>query len=301
MVDVLEVDDTEDQASPAVEPSQAAETAPDKAPASSPVIPAELGMEELRQQVERTRREVADRDRLLREASARAQAAEKQVIESRKGAVDGVLASLARDREIAKQDIISGHEAGDFAKVADAQDRLAAAHARIAAAEQASLALKEQAENPPPPVYVDHAEILARSMYPRAAAWIRAHPRFAQPGADNDRMVQAHHAALGKGIEERGDEYFEYLETALGLRQEESRQGKDRDDAPRSRPIVNAPPSRRSGAVTANVEPGRVTLSAAERETAIALNTDPKRSEEEILRAYAKNKRALIAEGKISA
>jgi hypothetical protein len=298
MVDVLEVDDTEDQANPAIEPSQGTEDATDKAPASPPVIPAELGMEELRQQVERTRREVADRDRLLREASARAQAAEKQVIESRKGAVDGVLASLARDREIAKQDIISGHEAGDFARVADAQDRLAAAHARIAAAEQASLALKEQAENPPPPVYVDHAEILARKMYPRAAAWIRSHPQFAQP-EEVDRMITAHHATLGAGIQEGGDEYFRNLETILGLRQEEARP--DRDDAPRSRPIVNAPPSRRSGAVAANVDPGRVTLSAAERETAIALNTDPKRSEEEILRAYAKNKRALIAEGKISA
>jgi hypothetical protein len=295
------------------EVGEVASSAPpvEKAPKAAQVIPAEAGVEELKKQVESVRAEaaarIAERDRMLRQASERAHTAERQVVESRKGAVDGVIESLAKDREQAKRDIIAGHEAGDFAKVADAQDRLAAAHARIAAAEQGKLALQDQVDNPPPPVYVDNVEKLARQLIaagsPRSAAWLRAHPEYAEVGPLNDKMIRAHNHAIGEELAPETDDYFAHIERRLGLRDQQIEQPVVQDKPNgAARAPVSAPVTRR--AIRDNgagaEAPGTVRLSAEERAIAIAMNTDPKRSEQEILRAYAKNKLALIAEGKMA-
>jgi hypothetical protein len=293
----------------APEVGEVASSAPpvEKVTKTAPVIPAEAGVEELKKQVESVRAEaaarIAERDRMVREASDRAQSAERQAVESRKGAVDGVITSLAKDREQAKRDIIAGHEAGDFAKVADAHDRLAAAHAKIAAAEQGKLALQEQADNPPPPVYVDNVEKIARNLAPRSAAWLRAHREYAEPGENNDRMLRAHYSAIGEGLAPETDDYFAHIERRLGLRDQQIEQPVVQDKPNGAvRAPVSAPVTRR--AIRDNgagaEAPGTVRLSAEERAIAIAMNTDPKRSEQEILRAYAKNKLALIAEGKMA-
>jgi hypothetical protein len=303
---------TDDPIKVELEPAEAPETkiveAVEKPKSAAKIIPAEAGMEELKKQVEGERQAAADRlaerDRLLRDAANRAQVAEREVVVTRKNAVDAALTGLAKDRETAKRDLIAAHEAGDFAKVADAHDRLAEAHARIAAAQQGQMALQEQVNNPPPPVYVDNVEKIARTLQPKSANWLRAHREYAEPGDANERMVRAHYSAIGEGLAPETDEYFAHVEKRLGIgvRQEQETEVEPDRRSNGGRAPTSAPVTRRvmGDNSRGGDAPGIVRLTGEERSVAMAMNTDPKRSEDEILRAYAKNKLALIAEGKIA-
>ncbi len=278
------------------------------------IVSADEGIEDLKAQVEKAKKDsatrLAEKDRQIQEAFQRATAAERETVTVKRDAVGTILEKLGADKDAARRDLIAAHEAGDFAKVADAQDRLSMANARIVEAEKGKMVLEDEVKNPQgrqiaqQDAISDPVEAVARTMQSRRSAdWIRQHPEAVVNGAVAPAAMSAHFSALDKGLAPDSDAYFEHLEGAIGGRRSESRQqerqqtGRDMNRSPTSAPvnrdIVQAPGATR---------PGSIRLEPHEVQTALDTYAPlyPKESRDQLLKRYAQDKMQLIDEGKIS-
>lgn len=276
------------------------------------IVSAEEGIEDLKAQVEKAKKDSAERlaakDRQIQEAFQRASAAERETVTVKRDAVGTILEKLGADKDAARRDLIAAHEAGDFIKVADAQDRLSMANARIVEAEKGKMVLDDEAKNPQGRQIQDSAsdpvEVVARTMQSRRSAdWIRQHPEVVVNGAVAPAAMSAHFSVIDKGLAPDSDAYFEHLEGAINGRRAEPRQqerqpsGRDMNRSPTSAPVnrdvVQAPGAQR---------PGSIRLEPHEVQTAVDTYAPlyPKESRDQLLKRYAQDKMALIDEGKIS-
>jgi hypothetical protein len=276
------------------------------------IVSADEGIEDLKAQVEKAKKDsatrLAEKDRQIQEAFQRATAAERETVTVKRDAVGTILEKLSADKDAARRDLIAAHEAGDFAKVADAQDRLSMANARIVEAEKGKMVLEDEAKNSTgrqvQDSVSDPVEAVARTMQSRRSAdWIRQHPEAVVNGAVAPAAMSAHFSALDKGLAPDSDAYFEHLEGAIGGRRSEPRQqerqqtGRDMNRSPTSAPVnrdvVQAPGAQR---------PGSIRLEPHEVQTALDTYAPlyPKESRDQLLKRYAQDKMQLIDEGKIS-
>lgn len=149
----------------------------------------------------------------------------KEVVTSQLDTVTTGIQAAESEASAAEADFIAAAEKGDFAAQARAQRKISAAEARIQRLKEAEGDLKDQtAANPvkrdeprqqtrqqaPDPV-----EALARSLAPRAAAWIRAHPECVTDRKLNARMMIAHNQAIADDVEEGSDEYFSRIDAGI--------------------------------------------------------------------------------------
>lgn len=271
------------------------------------------------------------------DARGRAEAAEARAAQSDGGALEaarsaheanlnlitGAIDSLNGDRSNAKRLYQDAMENGDFAKAAEINDALSEIVHNIKTLQDAEGRFKAEGAkltrtqprraDPSDPVDV---YATANQLDDRAKGWLRAHPEFVTDKAKEDALVEAHFAALGKRIQNGSQAYYDFVEKKLGLKDDGESPSVERKTkeaangsagesvmsgasaATQRRSAPPAAPVSRSG--TANgATPGRITLSKAERETAISL-ADPGETEQQALQRYAKNKLALIKEGRMN-
>lgn len=279
------------------------------------IITADEGVEDLKAQVARAQAESAKRlnefNRRIQEASdaarraeERANAAELEATTVKKGAVETVLENINRDKQDAKRELKAAMEAADWDKVAEAQERLSDASAKLAQVQRDRFELEERAKNPPvretpkpaPQLALDDpVEQFAASLTPQSADWVRSHPEFIRDQRLNRKMVRAHEDALDEGHSADSRGYFEYVNERLGLVKKEPMaqvrevaQTREVSRAPASAPVTREAPAT-SGST--NAKPGVVHLTASEVATAKAMDMS--------LQDYAKYKVQLTAEGKI--
>ena len=136
----------------------------------------------------------------------------------------------------------------------------------------------------------------------RTGAWLRQHPEFVTDPKAQAKVTSAHYAAVADDLKPDTDEYFEYIESRLGLRQEDA--GDDTDDdagdtiidepkpKPVARPNVSAPTDdRRSPRKSGDLGNGRYRLTPQEAAFCRDSGTDP--------RAYALAKVQMKKEGRL--
>jgi len=274
------------------------EAKPDK------VVTADEGIESLKEQVARAKRESAERlaekDRRIAEALKVAEDAQRETTTVKKDHVGTIIENLTKDKEAAKRDLIAAMTAGDHEKAAEAQERLSMASSRIVEAERGKVALEEEAKAPQKVQPInDPADRLAASLSPRSAAWVKSHPEYARDPKLNRQMVRAHEDAIDEGHVADSDSYFDFINGKLGLNQgrQVERQVREETRAPVSAPVGRDVPQS-PGAQ----RPGTITLQPSEVKVAIETLSPlyPKASRDELLRIYAQNQQDLIAEGKIA-
>lgn len=268
------------------------------------VITAEEGIESLKEQVERAKREsatrLAEKDRQIADAFRAAQDAQRETVTVKKDQVGTIIESLTKDKDAARRDYAAAMTAGDFDKAADAQDRISLANAKIVEAERGKVALEEEAKVPPKAAPVlDAVDRLAASLSPRSAAWVKAHPDYARDPKLNRQMIRAHEDAVDEGHPLDSDGYFAYINTKLGLTERRQAEGRQADS---SRAPVSAPVGRDVTQSPGAQRPGSIKLEPHEVRTAIETLSPlyPKADRAELLKIYAQNKQDLIAEGKIA-
>lgn len=139
----------------------------------------------------------------------------------------------------------------------------------------------------------DPVEAMAARLTPKSAAWLRQHPEAAN---QVEKLTAAHAAATQlEGLEVESPEYFRYVEERLGVGQ--------RAQAPKpSKKVMASAPVQSSSGMSSPRSSGNgstMVLSPAEVEQAV-LN-EPELPRDKALEVYARNKAALIREGKLSA
>jgi hypothetical protein len=200
---------------------------------------------------------------------------------------------------------------GDYQAAGRAQRAMASAEAHLlrlqnekSQAEQyiESLRTEGRVQAPPRPNFEpqgsqqDPVEAMAARLTPKSAAWLRNNPEAA---SQVEKLTAAHAAAVQlKGLKVESPEYFRYVEKKLGIGQPDE----PRAEKPMKRAMASAPVQSSSSMSSSRSSGGNgstMVLSPAEVEQAI-LN-EPDLPRDKALETYARNKAALIREGKIHA
>lgn len=181
-------------------------------------------------------------DEAKREAEQRAAAARQEAEQARRDAaaaraaatssnLDTITTSLTAAQEAAEaaqRDIELAISNGDAKAQAEAQRRLARAEALTLRYDEAKSDIEARAKRPPQTERpADPVEAYAQNRAPQTAAWIRSHPDYVTNQLKQHKLQAAHSLALAEGIEPDTPEYFESVETFLGMRKVEKKADAD--------------------------------------------------------------------------
>ncbi len=270
------------------------DNAPQPEIAETPVDDASIAfqkqIDELRkaEQVQRERNEqlVQERQNAINRANERdaeISRLKKTGSESRLESISNALVAAQSEAEAAQNDIERASELGDHKALAEAYKRLSRAEVNAANMENGKAELEEQIkteaaikEQPNP---MDRFPPLARN-------WIDKHQYILNDQRRFAKLNSLHWDAIDAGHEEYTQPYLDYIEVGLGLREPPMVNNVEEDDESpqRIRSMVSAPVSREAPANSQGERPGRVTLSAAQKEAAKIAGVSEKDYAEQVLK-----------------
>ena len=257
-----------------------------------PQLSVEDGINELKFKLEEERKARESAERRAKEAMEQASLYKNDAADSNMKMIDTAIDTIKRNQEILKQNLRDAVAMGD----ADAQADILMSIQKTQSDHEKLMYGKQQYEATVKAAPADPVEAMASNLTPRSAEWVRAHPEYARDQALTRRMVRAHEDALDEGIRPDTDEYFDYVETRLKVRQAPVQQEAALSEAStstsgRRAAAPPAAPVSRSGTGTGS-RPNVVTLTRAEQEAARDMGMTPKE--------YAENKMALVRAGKLA-
>lgn len=260
--------------------------------AKKPEIDPDTAINELNRRLEQEREARIRAEHQARLAAAQAERAQVEVADTNYHLVESAIETLKREKLLVKQQLAEAHAQQDFDRIAELQDELAKHNADLSDLNRGKKAMKSEprsSENtipsqpvaPPQGALIDQ---IAASVTPRSAAWLNANRDQLNDDRTIKKMFRAHEDAVDDGIQPDSDEYFQYIESRLGL----SGGGEAPQPTRRSAPPA-APVSRGSNGMGSR--PNVVRLTSEQREMAQMMGmTDQE---------YARNLLALQKEGKI--
>lgn len=215
--------------------------------------------------------------------AARREAAEAKanVADSQLDGVVSRIAAAQAEAEAAEKDYAAAAEAGDFKKQAEAQRRMARAESRATTLEsekayiEARKSSPERSE-PPSRVASDPFEDHVSKFTERTAQWMRDHRDWIVDPKKNAKVTGAHNFAVSEGLTPDTDDYFEFVEKMIGLRQDQSARngagnGQQQNRAPARRvtPMV-APVNGGAGGHSSGSGDNRETVKLSQGEARMA-------------------------------
>lgn len=280
-----------DEKEPASEPEKSAE--PDER---------EVALSEMRAQLESAKRQAAEAHNMRQQAEAYARkqaematSAKSEASENQYRVILNAINAHEQTAANAERALADALAAGDYATVAKVQSHIAKIQSQLTQFENAKDELEQMAQYrqvegrvpDPTPQYQapqDPLEAVASRLSPKSAQWMRSHPDMVNK---IPQLKAAHEAAVHlEGISVESPEYFAYIEGKLGLGNKTPK-----------KPIASTPVTSSASYSATRGGNDSMTLSAAEVEQAI-LN-EPDLPRQKALEAYARNKAALIKEGRL--
>lgn len=265
---------------------------------------------------ERARAEAAERNR--QQAMKDAEEYQHRAESSEMTLIDGNIAAAQSDLEAQQDAYTRAAEAGEYAKMAQIQTKIAKAAAALDRYEDAKAALESRravqstAPVPVPALQNNNpTEQFLSSFSPIAQSWLRQHmdclpPAYGGDAYKNASMMEGHYAATRQRIQEGTPEYFRVIEEHLGLRQpvvapQPSPQPQETQPARTHTKVQHAaPPSREAPEASGATAPRNVReVRLTKEQQEIARLTWPHKSDQEAFGLYATNLLAAMAEGKI--
>lgn len=239
---------------------------------AEPAAELKAQFDELKGQAERDRqaaqeatRRAADAERDAARAREETVVARNDATESQFTTIESGIAAAQAEAEAAAGEYKTAFEAGNADALTTAQRKIARAEARIVRLDEAKADLesrkvkapteadtrrKEEQQRRPDPSVDPVEEMISRYTAP-AAKWLREHKDYVTDPRKNAKLTAAHYDALGDGLTADTPEYFEYVETKIGLRQNgaDKGNGQQQPKQPR-RPTVPVAPVQQTGGGT---------------------------------------------------
>lgn len=207
------------------------EVPPEEKPAEQEAIPE---VERLRAQLEaaekqtaQARQEAEEARRFADEQARKAQSFHGQAQDAELNGVSRALEAAQANAANLKTALQAALEAQDYVRAADIQAEMATVAAREVMLSDGKAALEARKAAPPEvpqfqPLNInDPVEKVARTLSPRSAAWVRAHPETCNPGTVQKLAAAAQYAIEVRGLANDSDEFFRSIEEDLGYRQRE--------------------------------------------------------------------------------
>jgi len=290
---VLEEPKKNDEKAPEVEIT---DETPLKAEKKKEVEPEE-GISELKKNLEREKRAREEAERRAHEAYLQAQKANEDKSESDYQLIVNAIETVKERAQALKAAYAESMGAGDYNRAAEIQQAMATNAHQLEKLKEGEKVMKQQKEEggraqPVHPVPLPQGDIvdqLAANVSQKSAEWLRSSRDFIRGERDVRKMFRAHEDAVDDGIQPDTDEYFQFIESRMGIRRnDEAESPLSEASAPAPRKSVAPPPApvSRSNQSRPNV----MRLTRAEAETARDLGMTPEE--------YAKNKALLIKENR---
>jgi hypothetical protein len=171
-------------------------------------------------------RRAADEQRVAAQARQEATAARGEATDHQYETVSTGLAAAQAEATAAEADYAAAMEAGDFARAAKAQRRMASAEAKAVRLDEAKSDLEARRTAPEKTVQRteapqgdDPVERYIQGRSEPTANWLRSHREFITDPRKNAKLTAAHWSAMGEGLSVDTKEYFDHVEQSLGLKQ----------------------------------------------------------------------------------
>jgi hypothetical protein len=252
-----------------------------------------------------------ERLRLEKEARQKAEMAQAQYEKTAKQAetdkqhtnlqlIGNALESYKQNAAVLRSRYAEALRDGAYDQAAELQEAIAENTTRIQKLQDGYSALEERIKAPvePMPKTNDPVEAFAARLSPRSANWIRQHPQCVTDQRLNMKMIGFHNVAVAEGYEPDSDDYFEFIEQRLGIRQPVKQKVEAEEEQVMS--AAAAPKTKRSSPPPA---PSSSVSSGNTRSSKVVRLTD---EQQEIARMsgltneeYARNLVNLRREGKI--
>ncbi len=207
-------------------------------------------------QLTESRRREQEALRVAQQATEEVKTARSETADSQADSIAAGLAAAQSESESASGEYASAMEAGDFARAAKAQRRMASAEAKIVRLDEAKSDLearkvevpkRETVEARQPTVADDPVEAYVAGRTEPTAKWLRAHPTWVTDRKKNAQLTSAHWAAVAEGLEPDTDEYFSHVETLVGLKKAPTNGATNGAVKPQRRPSMPVAPVGASG------------------------------------------------------
>ena len=268
----------------------------DKQPKGKPDLSPEDGIRELKVSLERERQARVEAERRAQQQAAQAHLMTREVEDNQRQMLSSALEMVNSERVLLRTQYAEAMSQGNYAMVAEINDRMNDLAVKANVIEQGRDAMEGQQKQQKQPVQQqqpyagDPVETFAAQLTPRSASWVREHPEFVRDQKLNRKMLAAHELAVADGIAPDSDEYFNHVESTLGVNRAS---GDAQDEAPRQRKAAPAAaPVSRMGMNSDGSRPNVVRLSAEQREMAQMMGMTPEE--------YARNMRDLKREGRMN-
>ena len=257
------------------------------------------GIRDLKMKLEEEKLARLDAERRVKQASEQANMARSEVDDTNLKLIDSAIDTVKNNETLLKQRYKESLVNQDYDEVAEIQSQMADIALQKMQLLNGKFAYEAKMKEPKyqQPVESDPVEQLANQLSSRSAEWVRSHPEFATNPRLYQKMIAAHNLAIADGVEADTDDYFDTIEYTLKVRPQNSVEAPESALSTASAPLSRrsappaAPPSRSPSTNSGN-RPNVVRLNASEREMANMMGmTDQE---------YARNKMALIKEGKLN-
>lgn len=217
-----------------------------------------------------------DNHRLAQEAREQSRKHQGETVQAQYDAIVNAMEAARSDADSAQRDIEVADAAGDLKLKGEAYRRLARAEANQARLEDGKLSIearRQSEEDEPKKQKTEETQPPQQPQLPAAAqTWLKEHPEYLSDPSKN-RQIQAAHNFVAE-VERTPlwtPEYFEKIETHLGLRKAAPKTDDEDDDSPpvRRKVVTQAPPTRESVSLTTGKpQSTKVTLTPKQREAA---------------------------------
>lgn len=273
----------------------------------------EVALTDLRKQLdeqkannERERAARVEAERVAQQRAEETKTAKGEVQDSNLRVILNAIDAAEQGATNAERAYADAMASGDYSAAAKAQRSMAQSEAQLLQLKNGKAALEDRlaarttegrvddTRQPVQPVMPpgDPVEALATRLTPKSAEWLRAHPTAA---GQVNKLTAAHQAAVElEGIAVESPEYFEYIEQRLGLSE------KKPTTKPPGKTSMGSIPVSSSGS-SGSSRPGGNVMTLSPAEVDFAIINEPNLPREKALETYARNKAALIKEGRLSA
>lgn len=182
------------------------------------------------EQVRDANARVAEATRTAEAARQEAKSARSEIADSQADSIASGIAAATAEAEAAEREYKEAFEAGDAAKMAGAQRKIARAEARSVRLDEAKADLEarksapevERTEAPQraaPQTPADPFEAYIAGRTEPTANWLRAHKDWVTDAKKNAQLTSAHWDAVAHELAPDTPEYFNHVETMIGLKQ----------------------------------------------------------------------------------
>lgn len=317
---VVEVELTEKE--PKVSEASAKITEVDEEPRSQQVDERERALKELKSQYEHQKR-IAEAEREARKQAeyyARQQAeqigyAHNEVQDSNLKIILNAIDATEQAASNAEREYAAAMARQDYNSAAKAQRMIAQAESHLLQLQNGRQRLEETLQQPvegsvyaqqvpsfEPMIPQDPVEMYASQLAPKSAEWLRSHPEAIDK---IPRLTRAHQDAMEDGIAPESKEYFRYIESRLGLGENEPA---EREYVPQRveqtqqsrRAMASAPVTSNASVMSSRSSGNGNTMTLNPQEVEVALLMEPEMSRDKAIEAYARNKAQLIKQGKLA-